>query len=626
MKYLKEKAYKKSSWILNVLAMLLVPTITLITMEWIHRGGFSAKFFTENLGPHFVSFFMAWLFLTFFYALISQISGMYWLATLLTGIVGNAPATVTYFKLQMRGEPFLPWDLLQLGDFLGVADKVKLIIQPSMYITLIIFIVLTVASAFIHLPYSKYSRLKCKFVGGIASFVGVSIIIAAYLSSGITMAIGIYPDMWMQDRYYRNHGVITGFATNLQALKIKKPNDYSKKKIEEIKSNTQAVSETRKPLYEKSLINSNIKTPNIIFLMNESFWDVTRLPNIKYSEDITPNMKRLENTGAYGMVYSPSFGGGTCDVEFEALTGFSLEHLPAGAKPYQQHITQDTFSLPQYLKTLGYTTEAIHGYHRKFWSRDVAYPRLGIDKFFAYDDFVNPDKRRGFISDAQMTKQIITEYENRTTDAPMFIHAVTMQNHTTYDEANYPENELVKITEYPKVLSDETIGQLRDFATGVMEADAALGTLVDYFSEVDEPTIIVFWGDHFNPIGKGYELYEETGFTKTDAGGTTPELHETDLRIWSNYCDTSINLGTIASYNITPVMMDIFGLDKPFMFEYLAQQLPVMRARSRGVTVNPDGSFSEEMTETQQETFDNHAILQYDFMFGEHYLQDYTKH
>ena len=30
----------------------------------------------------------------------------------------------------------------------------------------------------------------------------------------------------------------------------------------------------------------------------------------------------------------PSFGGGTCDVEFEALTGFSLEHLPAGSKPF----------------------------------------------------------------------------------------------------------------------------------------------------------------------------------------------------------------------------------------------------------------------------------------------------
>ena len=31
---------------------------------------------------------------------------------------------------------------------------------------------------------------------------------------------GIYSDMWMQDRYYKNYGVITGFMTNLQVLDL----------------------------------------------------------------------------------------------------------------------------------------------------------------------------------------------------------------------------------------------------------------------------------------------------------------------------------------------------------------------------------------------------------------------
>ena len=69
----------------------------------------------------------------------------------------------------------------------------------------------------------------------------------------------------------------------------------------------------------------------------------------------------------------------------------------------------------------------------------------------------------------------------------------------------------MKITEHPG-LSTQTLSQLQDFATGVHEADAALGALVDYFRNVDEPTIIVFWGDHFNPVGKGYELFEKTGY------------------------------------------------------------------------------------------------------------------
>lgn len=180
----------------------------------------------------------------------------------------------------------------------------------------------------------------------------------------------------------------------------------------------------------------------------------------------------------------------------------------------------------------------------------------------------------------------------------------------------------MKITEHPG-LSTQTLSQLQDFATGVYEADAALGALVDYFRNVDEPTIIVFWGDHFNPVGKGYELFEKTGYIeKGDTG--SPDLHRTDLLIWSNYGGASIDLGTIAAYDISPVMMDLYGLEKPLLFEYLTDSLSVMRARTRGVTVETDGSFSEEMTEVQRQCYDGHWLLQYDLMFGKPYLEDYT--
>ena len=139
--------------------------------------------------------------------------------------------------------------------------------------------------------------------------------------------------------------------------------------------------------------------------MNESFWDASRLEGISYDRELTPNLTALKNEAAYGYCYTPSFGGGTCDVEFEALTGFSVEHLPAGSKPYQQHVTHDMFSLPQYLRAQGYDTLAVHGYYRKFWSRNTAYPYLGFNEFIAAEDFVNPHTRRGFISDAAMTRR-----------------------------------------------------------------------------------------------------------------------------------------------------------------------------------------------------------------------------
>ncbi|MEG1550608.1 MAG: sulfatase-like hydrolase/transferase, partial [Ruthenibacterium sp.] len=198
------------------------------------------------------------------------------------------------------------------------------------------------------------------------------LIFSIYLQPSVTKKMGIYSDMWMQDRYYRNHGVITGFITNLVVLNIEQPQGYSEEAAAALRAEVVEKQKTQKPLFDTSyaaVTEHPEQKPNIIYVMNESFWDVSKLQGITYDRELTPTLTKLKNEGAYGLVYSPSFGGGTCDVEFEALTGFSIEHLPSGAKPYQQYVTKDMPSLPQYLKTKGYETLAIHGYNRKFWSR-----------------------------------------------------------------------------------------------------------------------------------------------------------------------------------------------------------------------------------------------------------------
>lgn len=621
------RTWRASVW-LNILCTFLIPTIFLFTMEWIHRGTLLGGFWQNHVAPHTVGFVLGWLFLVLIYIFVSQLSGLHGLATFITAVFSNVPGVISWFKLEMRGEPFLPWDISQVGDFAGVANRVHLQIQPSMLWTAAIVIILVVATCFVKMPYQRALRFRWRIGFAAAAAIAQCVLIfGVYLQPSVMLALHIMPDMWMQDRYYRNYGVITGFMTNLQALDIEKPEHYSAESVQALADEVQAAAKRAQPLYEDSYAataQTPMQQPNIIYVMNESFWDVSQLEGIEFDRELVPTLNRLKASSAYGKCYTPSFGGGTCDVEFEALTGFSVEHLPAGSKPYQQHVTHDMFSLPQYLRSEGYTTLAVHGYYRKFWSRNTAYPYLGFDTFIAAEDFINPDKRRGFISDQAMTDRIIEEYENRDTDKPLFVHAVTMQNHTTYDSKNYPADELVQVTKAPQGMSELTISQLQDFATGIYEGDAALGKLIDYFSNVEEPTIIVFWGDHFNPLGKGYELFEKTGWI--EAGDTgSPALHGTTLMMWSNYTDAAVDLGTVAAYNITPVMMDLYGLEKPLYFEFLAQQLSVMRARTRGVTVGADGTYSEDMTEAQQAVFDNQWLLQYDLMFGESYLMNYTE-
>ena len=623
----QERITEKTSryaWLFNLAAGLLFPSILFWGMEWLHRGTlFSDEFWNERLLPHPEAFTLAWLFVLGVYTVISQIFGRHWPAVLILGIIAYGAGTVTYFKLEMRGEPLLPWDFQQLGDFMGVADNVKLSVQPHMIVVAIIFLLCLGLSIMMPSPYRGMKRrglivrLILTIVGAVMS---LGIFFGIYMSKEVCASFHIYEDMWMQDRYYRNYSIVTGFLTNLRVMQFEAPENYSQEAVyERLDQVEKDLSD--EPMYEDSYAAEHekdaVRTPNIIYVMNESFWDVSRLEGIAFDRDLTPNLKRLAQQGASGYVYSPSFGGGTCDVEFEVLTGFSLEHLPAGSKPYQQYVTDATPSLAQFLKGQGYSTVAIHGYYERMWSRNTAYPRLGLDDFISIEDMSDPDKRRGFVSDMEMTQQIIEQYESRKENGPVFIHAVTMQNHTTYDESKYPQDELVNVLEHPG-LSEKTLSPLRDFATGVYEADAALGALTDYFSQVEEPTIIVFWGDHFNPFGDGYEIYEKTGYI--EKGDTSsPALHQTDLLIWSNYSDTHTDLGTIAAYEVSPVMAELYGLERPIYFDYLLQQMSVYRARTRGVTVEANGSFSETMTEEQQQWYNDHWLLQYDQMFGKNF-------
>ena len=224
------------------------------------------------------------------------------------------------------------------------------------------------------------------------------------------------------------------------------------------------------------------------------------------------------------------------------------------------------------------------------------------------------------VTDDSMADQIIQQYEKMSTssDKPIFLHAVTMQNHTNYNKDNYPDDQRVKVTEAPAGLKASTVGALEDFATGIRDADAMLGKLTEYFSQVDEPVILVFWGDHYNPIDSNYDIYTRSGYASDSSAD--PRLHQTTLLMWSNYSDRAVDLGTIAAYDISPVMMELFGLRQPLYFQFLGRQLrSAYRANTRGTIMEKDGTTSNELTPLQQKWSDEHWLLQYDLMFGKGY-------
>ncbi len=613
---------------------LAASLITVLLGEWIARGALTADTVTSFIFPHAEAYLLAWLFLFLVWLLLDWIFRLPPLSTLGMAVLGCVPCAVNFYTLQLRGEPFLPWDLAQVSEAAGVASAAGIKIQTSMIVTVVVELALMASSFFLYRGRHKQRWLP-RVAGSAATAAALCLLIfGVYLQPAVCQAVGIVADPWMQDRYYRYYGVVTGFMTNLSNLEIDKPDGYSEEAVDAILDN---VDESQKfstsPLYPTSYAattakDEQVKKPTIIYVMNESYWDVSELEQygIKFDTDVSANLHALQQTSAYGRAYSPSFGGGTCDVEFEALTGYSASFLPSGSKPYQQHVTKPMFALPSYLKTQGYQTAAVHCFWARYWSRDTAYPNLGLDDFISLEDMHGVTKVRkhywtnGLVTDDSMADQIIGQYEKMkaSSDEPVFLHAVTMQNHTNYNKDNYPDDQRVKVLEHPAGMKASTVGALEDFATGIRDADAMMGKLTAYFSQVDEPVILVFWGDHYNPIDSNYDVYTTTGYASDSSAD--PRLHQTTLLMWSNYSDAQVDLGTIAAYDISPVMMNLYGLQQPLYFQFLNRQLRVAsRACTRGVTMNLDGTTTLEPTEFQQRWTQEHWMLQYDLMFGKGY-------
>ena len=619
-------------------ARLLFPPVAtllfLVLTEYIARGALSGDTFVQYIFPHAEAYLLAWGLLFLVWMAVDWLTRFAPLATLLSALLGCLPATVDFYILQLRGEPFLPWDLMQVSEAAGVASAAGIHVQKSMVVSGVVVLALTVGSFFLYRGRQKLPWMQ-RLAGGAASTAATcALIFGVFLQPAVTQSLGILPDAWMQDRYYRYYGVITSFLTNLTNLEIDKPETYSEEAINAILDNVEAGEKyPTSPVYPGSYAaqtpaDEQVKQPTILYVMDESYWDVSELEQygITFDTDVSKNLHALQQTSAYGRAYSPSFGGGTCDVEFEALTGYSVSFLPSGSKPYQQHVTKPMFAMPNYLKLKGYQTAAVHCFWAKYWSRDKAYPNLGFDDFISLEDMHGVTKVRkhywtsGLVTDDSMADQIIQQYESMksSSDKPIFLHAVAKQNHTNNNKDNNPADERVKVLSHPAGLKPSTVGALEDFATGIRDADAMMGKLTEYFSQGDEPVILVFWGDHYNPIDSNYDVYTTTGYASDSSAD--PRLHQTTLLMWSNYSQQQVDLGTIAAYDISPVMMDIYGLEEPLYFQFLNRQLRVAsRTNTRGTTMNLDGTTTQEPTEFQQRWCAEHWLLQYDLMFGKGY-------
>lgn len=297
-----------------------------------------------------MQFILSFLVIYAIYILVYNLIGKVFLSMVLTSCTLVILCIVNYLKLIFRGDPLYPSDFTQITHMQSVIPMVMDYFSWSYIFVIIVSIVACIVAGIYMRRYIQNVKIHL----GIRALLVVGSIFVLYaygnfantFMNKVFQKSGVDFVLWNQNENYASNGFVLGFISNLDTTVMEKPKNYSKENMLQIANDI-------KKQYSGNIGSQNKKEkPNIIFVMSESFWDPTKVTNLSFSEDPVPNLHHYIENFPGGQTISPTFGGNTANVEFEALTSYSMSLLKPGSIPYQQVITnkKEIPSIPTALK------------------------------------------------------------------------------------------------------------------------------------------------------------------------------------------------------------------------------------------------------------------------------------
>lgn len=354
------------------------------------------------------------------------------------------------------------------------------------------------------------------------------------------------------------------FCCSVKNVKLKKPEGYS----------PGTLSAEREKIYEPENLKVSQK-PNIIVVMSEAYSDMRDLDRINTNINPYGFFDWLRSVTRWGKLYVSDCGGGTANTEFQFLTGCDTAFFPTGLVPYNWYVQSEYPSLFSTLKAHGYDVLTVHPYLKTFWNREKVYKYYGLEESYWDKDFKNPEKIRGYISDRANYEFIIKRFKKKEPGKPLFVFNVTMQNHGPY---KYGLNMGIKLR------PENKSPQLEEYLNLIRVSGEETRRLIDHFRYIDEPTIIVFFGDHRPAVDRDfYKEYEESFKKEADVSVKTEKksaVYMTDYYIWANFDFEPGQAENISVNFLQGELLEFAGLEAPtfinFQQETLRKKWPVI--------------------------------------------------
>lgn len=556
-----------------------------------------------NLNPEIYKFSYLILFLIVLW--FSSILGDIISGSIITSTIMIAIAYANAQKMHSRNFPLVPEELSMISE---VKSLIKMVNLSQLLLIGLGILFLTGLTFFIKYYFSFKLKITFKskwvFLFRTISLCFLSISLYSIIQiSNPDSAAGKYAQKkgiefleWNQNVNFINNGFVLGFTYNINSYAMEKPENYNRKNIEKI------VTKYKKQTAKKKDTALDV---NVIYIMNESFTNPAKSSNIyQYGENPIPYISEILENYPSGQTLVGEYGGGTANIEFEALTSFST-YFTKGT-PYQNSVSKvkDFPSIVSYFNDLDYQTTALHPYFKTMYKRDLVYQNYGFDNFYGIDEMehvgiISPSLH---VNDGEAYKDVLKQLNSN--EKNQFILLITMQNHIPYDP-DYLSNEFY--------IENDTIDQekkqaMSAYLGSLNLSDQSFYELTLELSKIEKKTAVVFWGDHY----PGSDIYKD--LFEVDQ----QQVHQTPLFYWTNYQEKDSELGTISPNQITNNLLDIIDYPKtPFltMINELEKTIPALTKEihldSNNHIIGP--------SELNSKVMEDYRLIQYDILLGKNY-------
>lgn len=484
-----------------------------------------------------------------------------WAAYLATAMVFVTAGVGNYFKLKFRDDPFMFSDIMAIHTALGVSSGYNITLTKRVAFCLICAVIgLVIMLFFVRGRTGGRARAMCAVIIVLSIWPLWKFVYSDADIYSVKTANFEHANQWRANEVFESKGFVYPFVYSIKDAIDTAPDGYDEQTVQDTLS-----------AYSDSDIPDDKKV-NILAIQLEAFSDLTTA-GLEGVEDVYADYHALEDESYTGELVTNIFAGGTTNTERCFLTGYTT------LKDYRSSVN----SYVWYLRSQGYTANGSHPCLRTFYNRYNVNTYLGFEDYLftegyyekygypvTYDDDFFPEMLRLFKEDVASGKNV-------------FSFNVTYQGHGPYDTEKLIWGDALwdgDVSEYSWNVINNYLGSVKNTIDNVI-------ALKEELEAMDEPVVLVIYGDHKPWLGDNSVTYTELGI---DLDASTREgfdnHYSTRYLIWANdaakeLCGNEfVGEGpTISPCYLMNELFSLLGWDGPAYMKYMddmQQSLPVI--------------------------------------------------